>query len=261
MTNQVYYKANNGTLCSTLEEVRIINAGLGEGTGSGSGSGIYTGSGISSAPSVDGISELDIAQSHHFTIELAGFTHYRTPKKSFTKFLPVKSINLIHTSYESMTIPLAIFGDFPLLNRKRLTAISLTCFDMDNNKLEKELMAWESQCFPKEKFVAYMEDIARELIYRGYNVKGQQTIERRVYVIPSGGVSVPRDYSANDAKLISFNVIAVGNGVSSASGSGGGINGGDIPIVDHGGGALTEGGSYHTLYASGVYYNGQPIVY
>ena len=169
-----------------------------------------------STPVEDGISKLDIAQSHHFTITLEGFTQYLTPQKTFSKFLPVKSISLVHTSYENMTIPLAIFGDFPLLNRKKLSSISLTCFDLDNNKLEKELLEWEAMCFPKNKFVAYMEDIVREMVYRGYNVKGQQTIERRMFVIPAGGVSVSRDYSANDAKLVNFSLIAVGNGTDSA---------------------------------------------
>ena len=238
--NEISYKTKNGNLVGHLEEAAFIGTGVGNGTGNGVGTGISNTNHVE-----DGISKLDIAQSHHFTVSLEGFTQYLTPQKTFSKFLPVKSINLVHTSYESMSIPLAIFGDFPLLNRKRLASIALTCFDLDNNKLEKELMVWEAQCFPKNKFVAYMSDIAREFIYRGYNVKGQQTIERRMFVIPSGGVSVGRDYSANDAKLISFNLIAVGNGANSASGLA------DVPVLDHGGGLGTLG-SFATAYISGI---------
>lgn len=168
---------------------------------------------------ITNLSNLDISQSHHFTVSLGGFNHYKTPGAPYSKYLPVKSISLNFTSYENASIPLAIFGDFPLLNKKRVSTISLTCYDMDNNILEKQLIDWENQCFPQNKFVAYMEDIARELIYRGYDVKGKQNVERRLYVIPAGNVSVSRDYSANDAKLISFSLIAVGNGVNSSTGN------------------------------------------
>lgn len=231
-------------LAGSLSVYEMANGtGNGNGIGMGTGSGNVIGSTLadrtSSAPAISGINELDIAQSHHYVIQLAGFTHYRTPENSFTKFLPVKSINLNYTNYESASIPVAIFGDFPLLNRKKMTSLSLTCFDLDDNKLERELMEWEKQCFPKDRYVAYIEDIARELIYRGYDVKGKQTIEKRVYVIPSGGVTVSRDYSANDAKLINFSVIAVGNGNSSATGSGE-----NISWAEPGAGALTPESSY-----------------
>ncbi len=291
MAGEISYKRLDGTTVNSLEEALLpgfiggsvnMDVAIGNGpyngnlpgiSGSGSGNGIGYGSGTdsgsggskaSTAPAQSGISHLDIAQSHHFVIELGGFTHYRTPAGSFTKFLPVKSISLNHTSYENMSIPLSVLGDLPLLNRKRLTSLSLTCFDMDNNKLEGELMTWENQCFPKNKFVAYLDDVARELIYRGYNVKGKQTLERRMYVIPSGGVSVSRDYSANDAKLISFNLIAVGDGISSAQGKAGGVNGKqvDVPVIDHGGGGTGGGGFFAEAYDTGIWDSetGRPLM-
>lgn len=169
---------------------------------------------------------LDIAQSHHFTVHIEGFnksTNYKIASSPLTNkvgFLPVKAISLKYTSYENMSIPVAIFGDFPLLNRKRVSTIDLTCYDTDDNKLEYELRQWESMCFPKGRFVAYMEDIARKLTYRGYNVKGEENLIYEVYVIPSGNVSVSRDYSANEAKILNFSVVVVGDGRTCATGDG-----------------------------------------
>ena len=66
-----------------------------------------------SEPIDSGIWLLDIAQSHHYTIQIEGLQSYYTPEKSFSAFLPVKNIQLNQTSYENMSIPLSIFGDFP----------------------------------------------------------------------------------------------------------------------------------------------------
>lgn len=173
-----------------------------------------------SASSVAGISLLDISQSHHFTVTIEGFTTYKTPDNNFSQFLPVKSMNYNYLSYENMSIPLSIFGDFPLLNKKRVTTITLACYDLDDNKLEHELKAWENDCFPKGRYVAYMEDIVRKLIYRGYDVKGKETLKREIFVIPTGNVGVSRDYSANDAKIITFSLVCVGDGSTCATGSG-----------------------------------------
>jgi hypothetical protein len=191
----------------------------------------------------------DVAQSHHFTVKLGegkDFTMYKTPYGTFSPFLPVKNINLNYTSYENMSIPLAIFGDFPLLSRKRVSTISLTCYDTDNNKLEHELRAWEASCFPLGKYAAYMEDIAKKFEYSGYNTKGQRTLVYSVYVIPSGNVSISRDYSNNDAKMISFSLVCVGDGTTCATGKSSnttgdytpkiipGVKDGPLDIVDSG---------------------------
>lgn len=207
-----------------------------------------------STPQVsEGIWLMDIAQSHHYTVWLAGMggmSGLQVPKSPLTRdlgFLPVKSMNLKYTSYENMSIPVAIFGDFPLLNKKRVSTIDLSCYDYDNNKLEYELRKWEAQCFPKGRFVAYMSDIAREFRYRGYSVEGRMTLEYRVFVIPAGNVTVSRDYSANEAKMVNFSLVVVGDGRTCASGDG------KIPVVDHGGAGDGRLGSgpYHTLYATG----------
>ena len=169
----------------------------------------------------------DIAQSHHFTIHLDGFSmsKFKLPDGTYSEFLPVKSMNINYVSYENMSIPVSIFGDFPLLNKKRVTTISLSCFDMDSNLLERELRTWENRCFPKGRFVAYMDDIARKLTYKGYNVKGKQTLDYYWYVIPTGNVTVSRDYSTNDAKLVNFSLVCVGDGSTCATGNSSGTNG------------------------------------
>lgn len=185
-----------------------------------------------SSPVNDGIFLMDIAQSHHYTVQLEKMTMYRTPKKTFSEFLPVKTMSLKYTSYENMSIPLAIFGDFPLLNKKRVSTIDLSCYDMDNNKLEYELRKWEAECFPKGRYVAYMSNIAREFKYRGYSVTGQETLNYRVYVIPAGNVTVSRDYSANDAKMVNFSLVVVGDGQTCATGK---AKEPGVIVEDHGG--------------------------
>ena len=165
---------------------------------------------------------VDIAQSHHFTVYLSGMLNFETPEKTFNKYLPVKTMQLTYTSYENMNIPLAIFGDFPLLNKKRVSTIQLTCYDKDNDELERQLKAWESACFPKGKYVAYLSNIVKSLEYRSYNVKGQENkgSYKKMYVIPSGNLVVSRDYSANDAKMITFSLVCVGDGGTTQEGTG-----------------------------------------
>lgn len=174
----------------------------------------------SSSPTSYSIFATDIAQSHHFTVHIDGIYMSRTksPNENFGEFLPVKNIDLSYTSYENMSIPVAIFGDFPLLNKKRVSTINLTCYDNDNNDLENELRTWESTCFPLGRYVAYITDVAKKFTYKGYNVKGKETLEASFYVIPSGRVSVSRDYSANDAKMVSFGLVCVGDGSTCATG-------------------------------------------
>jgi hypothetical protein len=81
-------------------------------------------------PQIDeGLWLKDIAQSHHYTVWLAGMegmSSLQVPRSPLTKdlgFLPVKTMNLKYTSYENMSIPVAIFGDFPLLNKKRVSLV------------------------------------------------------------------------------------------------------------------------------------------
>lgn len=196
---------------------------------------------------------MDIAQSHHYAIQISGMkmSEFKSPKNTYSRFLPVKTMSLKYTSYENMSIPVAIFGDFPILNRKRVSTIDLSCYDLDNNKLEYELRAWEAQCFPKGRYVAYMDDIARRFTYRGYNVKGQQTLSYVVWVIPAGNVTVSRDYSANEAKMLNFSLVVVGDGQTCASGSG---KKPGIMVEDHGGlgDSRIPKGDFATLYVSGL---------
>ena len=208
---------------------------------------------------------LDIAQSHHYTVHIEGLsmTDLKIASSPLAKegFLPVKTMNLKYTSYENMSIPVAIFGDFPLLNKKRVSTIDLSCYDLDTNKLEYALRKWESDCFPKGRFVAYMDDIARKFIYKGYSVEGVNTLTYEVYVIPAGNVTVSRDYSANEAKMLNFSLVVVGDGRTCATGDG--KVPGEIPIQDHGGGAGDKG-SFATAYISGykTYYdNGKTAVH
>ena len=182
-----------------------------------------------SVPSSDNGWAIDIAQSHHFTVEIrdasghksssGNLLNYKTPNNIYSSFLPVKNMSLSYSGYENLNIPLSIFGDFQLLQRKRVETITLTCYDEDTSFLERNLQVWNEECFPQGKYVAYMDDVVKELIYRGYTVDGRESLNVRRFVIPTGQVVVNRDYSENEAKFITFTLACVGDGSVCATGS------------------------------------------
>ena len=175
----------------------------------------------------------DIAQSHFFTIQiyrkdggLVSGIHdiYGNPisfasgEGVYQNYIPIKSMNFNYVSYENMNIPLGIFGDFPLLYRRKVASISFTCYDTDQDIMEKALHYWEQQCFPGDNYVAYLEDITSELTYTSYDVMGHKNFQRKLFVIPASSVSVSRSYEENAAKILNFSVAVVGTPMSLASG-------------------------------------------
>lgn len=167
----------------------------------------------------------DIAQSHFFTVQIyrneggkvSGIhdiygnpISFASGEGVYEDYIPVKSMNFNYTSYENMNIPLGIFGDFPLLHRKKVTSISFTCYDTDQDIMEKALHYWEQQCFPGDNYVAYLDDIAATLTYTSYDVMGHKNFQRLLTVIPASSVSVSRSYEENAAKILNFSVAVVG---------------------------------------------------
>ena len=172
----------------------------------------------------------DIAQSHFFTVQIfndkngAGIHDAKgTPfnfcsgEGTYKNYIPIKTMNFNYTTYDNMTIPFAIFGDFPLLHRKKVTSISFSCYDIDQDAIEKAVKYWEQQCFPQGMYAAYLDDVAAKLSYTSYDVKGRENFTRVLYVIPAGSVSVSRSYEENAAKMINFSVVAVGAPGASAT--------------------------------------------
>ena len=179
----------------------------------------------------------DIAQSHFFTVQIYSprNTYYPYPTglhdkegKAFAfasgrgvweNYIPLRSMNFNYTSYDNMNIPFGIFGDFPLLHRKKVTSINFSCYDTDHDDIEKALKYWEQQCFPYGMYVAYLEDVAATLKYTSYDVKGNKNFVRELEVIPASSVNVSRSYEENAAKMLNFSVVAVGaKGASAANG-------------------------------------------
>ena len=167
----------------------------------------------------------DIAQSHFFTVQIysgsgrnATGLHdingspfsFASGKGTYQNYIPIKSMNFNYTTYDNLNIPFGIFGDFPLLHRKKVTSISFTCYDMDDDRIEKALKYWEQQCFPQGKYVAYLDEVKATLKYTSYDVKGKRNFTRVLDVIPAQSVSVSRSYEENGAKMLSFSVVAVG---------------------------------------------------
>ena len=71
----------------------------------------------------------DIAQSRFFTVVIQDFISLISPTSddesqksdmSGTYFLPVKSIDIALSRVDSMSVPVFFFGDFPILNKKRV---------------------------------------------------------------------------------------------------------------------------------------------
>lgn len=173
----------------------------------------------------------DIAQSHFFTVQIYSPRNngvglhdekgepfnFSSGQGTYKNFIPLKSMNFNYTSYDNMNIPFGIFGDLPILHKKKVTSISFSCYDIDQDAIEKALRYWEQQCFPGGMYVAYLEDVAAELKYTSYDVKGRENFTRVLQVIPASTVSVSRSYEENAAKLLNFSVVAVGAPGASAN--------------------------------------------
>ena len=175
----------------------------------------------------------DIAQSHFFTVQISGRNSlgevtglhdlngdpisFASGRGTYANYLPVKTMNFNYTSYDNMSIPMGIFGDLPLLHRKKVSSISFSCYDTDQDIVEKALHYWEHQCFPGGNYVAYLDDIAATLRYTSYDVCGNMNFYRQLEVIPASSVSVSRSYEENGAKMLNFSVVAVGAQYSSGA--------------------------------------------
>ena len=206
------------------------------------------GRGTSKAPSTQKkpsvpLEKWDIAQSHFFTVQIysrpnedgkaynqATGIHDRdgnpynfaSGEGTYKDYLPIKSMNFTYTSYDNMSIPLAVLGDAQLLHRKKVTTINFTCYDRDDDIIESALKEWENQCFPGDQYVEYLDNIKAKLTYTSYDVKGKITFTGTVYVIPTNSVSVSRSYPENSEKLLNFSVVAVGMVGSSSNNANGG---------------------------------------
>jgi hypothetical protein len=175
------------------------------------------------------LTQLDIAQSHFFTVQIyspgsglidrkgAPFS-FASGEGQYKNYIPIKSMNLTYTSYDNMLIPLSIFGDFPIPHRKKLTTISLSCYDLDNDCIEQAVRAWEMRCFPQGKYVEYLDKIKATFTYTSYKVTGEVSFIKSYEVIPANSVTVSRSYEENNAKMVNFSLVAVGEPGASVAG-------------------------------------------
>ena len=185
----------------------------------------------------------DIAQSHFFTVQIyssaaeTASRGYNQPtglhdingkpfsfcsgEGTYKDYIPIKTMNFNYTNYDNMTLPVNIFGDFPLLHRKKMTTINISCYDLDQDVIERALKYWENQCFPNN-CVEYMDCVKAEFKYRSYDVTGKMNFEQVLEVIPTGSVSTNRSYEENAPKMLNFSLIVVGATGKSAKGPKGG---------------------------------------
>lgn len=151
----------------------------------------------------------DISQSHHFRINIDKIPIEFNSAK-FGDFLPVKSISFDEITFESLTIPVGIFGDFPILQKRRLGRFSLTLYDTTEDNIEAALQKWENNCFPQGRFVNYLSEIVGKMKYASYTVEGKLNTEMNFYVLPTDAHRVSRGYEENAPKLISFSLVVIG---------------------------------------------------
>ena len=207
----------------------------------------------------------DIAQSHFFTVQIFNSSNgaglhddngqpfnFSSGEGTYKNYIPIKSMNFNYTSYDNMNIPFGIFGDFPLLHKKKVTSISFSCYDLDQDSIEKALRYWEQQCFPKGMYVAYLADVAATLKYTSYDVKGRENFTKILEVIPASTVSVSRSYEENSAKLLNFSVVAVGAPGASAT-TGESVMGGGIAERGFGDGNYRADRAYETKVSALIY--------
>lgn len=167
----------------------------------------------------------DISQSHHFTVTISKIK-VNFPTQEFGDFLPVKNISYAETTYENMSIPVGIFGNFPILHRKQVGSINLALYDTGTDDIQAQIRQWESECFPKGKYVNYLSKIAAELKYNSYTPTGKLNKSLVLYVIPSNSITTSRSYEENGAKLINLSLTVVGyrgNIQAGIQSSGGGV--------------------------------------
>ena len=167
----------------------------------------------------------DISQSHHFKVNLSKIkTEFEA--KAFGPFLPVKNISYNEITFDHLTIPTGIFGNFPLMHRRQVGTITLTVYDKDTDNIEQQYRQWEAECFPKGKYVNFISNVAAEFKYSSYTVTGKLNKTIVLYVIPTGSYTINRSYEENNAKLLQFSLTVVGFKGNMAQGlqsSGGGI--------------------------------------
>ena len=168
----------------------------------------------------------DISQSHHFTVEMSKIKVV-FPTAEFGNFLPVKNISYSEITFENMSIPIGIFGTFPITHKKQVGSITLTLYDTAGDNVQAQIRKWEEECFPKGKYVNFLSNIVSEFKYNSYTTTGKLNKSLVLYVIPANSVTTSRSYEENAAKLVNLSLTVVGfrgNIQEGMASSGGGID-------------------------------------
>jgi len=175
--------------------------------------------------------EIDIAQSRFYKVRLYKSNDdqpriWHFPGKEGIQeeligsgeYLPVKSISLNYESLNNLTLPITVYNNFSLVSKKSIGTISLTCYDANSDIIENTVHDWINYCFVGTR-LRYLSQIYKKFEYTSYNTQGKLNKDstRSYLVIPTGGVTIGRDYEENGAKLVTFNLAIVGDTVSSAT--------------------------------------------
>lgn len=169
------------------------------------------------------LSQITMAQSSYFKISIDKLNNPAMKSSTLLKnysentsgvgsFLPIKSVSFTPVSLETLSIPLGVFGDMSIVNRKKIGRLSITLLDTNDNFYEKKLASWYKICVPNENgYVGYLEDMVSDMTYISYSTTGLPEYSMNLEVMLAEDISISRDYDANELKAITFNVVVVGS--------------------------------------------------
>ena len=165
-----------------------------------------------SQPKSRSLSQIDIAQSHFFKVQITGLENKNMRHKVYDDFLPVSNVSFLQRGIVNMSLPLGIFADLPIAHKKKVTVINITMYDTDDDFYQRKLQEWyDNTTVDEDGYVGYIDDIVRELTLVSYNTKGKENFRERYSVLLADDMKIDRSTEANGFKMISFSVAIVGS--------------------------------------------------
>lgn len=165
------------------------------------------------------VSQLDMAQSRYFTIQIfytnsSGTKEYMGLNFGKKTLMPVNNITYTVQGIDVMTLSLGIFKDIPIPVGLRLPKVSLSLNDTDDSIIEKQFRNWYNSFSPDPNFgyVGYLNDMVRYMTYKSYKVDGTLDFSFTAPIILEGDFTYTRSYEANDLRVMEAQVIIVGDG-------------------------------------------------
>ena len=155
--------------------------------------------------------KIDMGKEANFTVQIDGITKPNMKHSKWGQFLPVKSLNYVPVSIETMKLKAGIFADLPIPSGRKIGRVDLEIQDTEDHYFENQFFAWYNQMIPDSRgYVGYFEDFVKKLTYTEFNNKGQTVKTYYMEVIMDGDLKVTRTYDNNGLKIFSVSLLIVG---------------------------------------------------